>query len=102
MLEFFRRRASSVTFAVTFYIEEEDDGTYHGFAPGLVGLHVDGPTIDEVGQHAIEATRVYLRSLIRHGDPLPIGPYFKVEQPATACVKTVEVKWPSLAMSGIS
>lgn len=52
---------------------EEDQGTYHAFCPDLKGLHVDGDTPEEVFEIAKDAVSAYLSSLIKHGDPIPVG-----------------------------
>ncbi|MCX5971317.1 MAG: type II toxin-antitoxin system HicB family antitoxin [Coprothermobacterota bacterium] len=62
----------SLKVQVDFVIEPDEQG-FHGFCPALKGLHVDGKTEAEVLSLAREAIQLYLSSLIRHGDPLPIG-----------------------------
>ena len=65
----------TMRFGLTFSVVVEKDGKlFHAFCPGLKGLHVDGKTEDEALQNATEAASCYLASLVRHGDPLPIGP----------------------------
>lgn len=91
---------------ITVVVEEDGDG-YHAYCPALKGLHVDGNTCDEALENAISGVFVYLRSLARHEDPLPIGPDLTVEHQypevsSTAFLKNVTFQWPSLQMSGIS
>jgi len=62
----------SLKVQVGFVIEPDEQG-FHGFCPALKGLHVDGKTEAEVLSLVREAIQLYLSSLIRHGDPLPIG-----------------------------
>ena len=52
---------------------EEDEGSYHAFCPELKGLHVDGDTPEEVFEVAKDAVHAYLNSLIKHGEPIPVG-----------------------------
>ncbi|MCX5973270.1 MAG: type II toxin-antitoxin system HicB family antitoxin [Coprothermobacterota bacterium] len=63
---------TSLKVQVDFVIEPDEQG-FHGFCPALKGLHVDGRTEDEVRSLVREAIQLYLSSLLRHGDPLPIG-----------------------------
>jgi len=59
-------------FVVDFVIEP-DKGNFHAYCPALKGLHVDGTTKEEALNNVKEATIVYIESLIKHGDPIPIG-----------------------------
>jgi len=54
-------------------IVEPDDGQFHAYAPALKGLHVEGRTEDEVMENATDAARAYIRSLIKHGHPIPVS-----------------------------
>jgi predicted RNase H-like HicB family nuclease len=78
---------------------EQDGDSFHAFCPGLKGLHVDGSTEQEALQNAAEAADSYVASLVRHGDPLPIGPHFAAEQmenippiPPGALLRHIEVQ----------
>ena len=62
----------SLKVQVDFVIEPDEQG-FHGFCPDLKGLHADGKTEAEVLPLVREAIQLYLSSLLRHGDPLPIG-----------------------------
>lgn len=85
-------------------VVEKDRKSYHGFAPALKGLHVDGKTVHETLTRADEAIGVYLDSLARTGDPLPVGPYIRVRRHiphSRRTLRTVNVQWPSRRTSGI-
>jgi predicted RNase H-like HicB family nuclease len=89
------------------YVIEEDEGRFHAFAPALKGLHVDGNTKDEALRNLVAGIGVYIDSLVRHGDPLPVGPYLAVhdeepEIPQGAFLGSLTLQWPSLHTSGIS
>ena len=90
---------------VTVVIEPDEDG-FHGYTPGLRGLHVDGKTEAETLQNAREAIEVYLCSIASHGEPLPVGPDLTVKQeyiPAVregALLHSVTVQWHCPNMSG--
>lgn len=83
-------------------VVEKDGKCFHGFAPALKGLHVDGKSVAETLRRADDAVQSYLDSLERTGDPLPVGPYLKVRYRARQrqILRTVNVRWPSLQMSG--
>ena len=62
--------------AVQFTIDiivEPDDGEFHAYCPALKGLHVGGRTEEEALKNAMDAVDLYLKSLITHGDPIPVG-----------------------------
>jgi predicted RNase H-like HicB family nuclease len=61
-----------VKFILSIVVEPDDDG-FHAFCPALKGLHVGGETEQEALKNAIDGAMLYLRSLIRHGDPIPVG-----------------------------
>lgn len=88
-------------------VVEKDGKLFHAFCPGLKGLHVDGNTEDEAFQNAAEAASCYLASLIRHGEPLPIGPHFTTERfedippiPEGALLRNIEVQCAIQETSG--
>ena len=54
-------------------VVEPDGDEFHAYCPALKGLHVSGETPEEALQNAKDAAIAYLDSLIRHGDPIPIG-----------------------------
>jgi predicted RNase H-like HicB family nuclease len=77
---------------------ERDGDSFHAFCPGLKGLHVDGKDEHEALKNATEAADCYVASLVRHGDPLPIGPHFTAERedlppiPPGALLRHIEVQ----------
>ena len=86
---------------------EKDGKVFHGHAPALKGLHVDGKTLRETLANADAAINVYLDSLARTGDPLPVGRFLKVRTPRRRnrtrqrpIIRTVRVRWPLLRTSG--
>lgn len=58
-------------FTVDIVVEPDGD-QFFAYAPALKGVHVGGLTEDEALQNALDATVLYLQSLIRHGDPIPL------------------------------
>ena len=52
---------------------EPDEGGFHAFCPALSGLHVGGDTKEEALQNAKEAAKAYIVSLMKHGEPIPLG-----------------------------
>ena len=89
-------------------IIEPDEGGFHGYCPALKGLHVDGATEEETLKNLTDAIEVHIISLVKCGDPLPIGPDLTVHHvetriPKTAILRNLTLAWPpSLQMSGIS
>jgi predicted RNase H-like HicB family nuclease len=54
-------------------IVEPDGDEYHSYCPALKGLHAGGETVDEALSNARDAATAYIESLIKHGDPIPVG-----------------------------
>jgi predicted RNase H-like HicB family nuclease len=102
--------SQTLHFRATLSVVIEKDGeSFHAFCPGLKGLHVDGSTEEEALQNAAEAANSYIASLVRHGDPLPIGPHFTAEHlddippiPAGALLKNIEIQCAIQGTSGSS
>lgn len=106
MLNLFGRKPA-LLLRVSIVVEPDGD-RFHAYAPALKGLHVDGRTEAEAAQNAHQAVAVYLDSLARHQEPLPVGPDLSIHElqpavvPEGAFLHSVTIKWPSLQMSGIS
>lgn len=54
-------------------IVEPDGNEYHAYCPALKGLHTCGLTKEEALKHAENAAIAYIESLLKHGEPLPVG-----------------------------
>ena len=76
MLDLLKRQKTQA-YEILAVIEKEEDGNYHGFCPAFKGLHTSGKTVDETIENLKDAAVAYLRSLIKHGDPIPVGPFLK-------------------------
>jgi len=63
---------AKISFSVPVIIKP-DNGGFHAYSPALKGLHVPGNTEEEALQNAKDAAVAYLNSLIKHGDPIPVG-----------------------------
>ena len=61
-----------IGFRIEVVVEPDDIGFY-AYCPALRGLHVGGDTEEEVLQNASDAAILYIKSLIRHGEPIPVG-----------------------------
>lgn len=61
-----------IEFKVQVIIEPDETG-FHAYCPALKGLHTSGDTEKEALENAKDAVIAYLKSLIKHGDPIPIG-----------------------------
>ena len=65
--------SSTELYLLVTVIIERDEDRWFGHCPAFSGLLMDGKTVDETLQRVREGLDVYLASLERHGDPLPIG-----------------------------
>lgn len=54
-------------------VVEPDDGGWHAYCPDLKGLHVAGETQKEALANATEAAKLYIGSLLKHNEPIPVG-----------------------------
>jgi predicted RNase H-like HicB family nuclease len=61
-------------------IVEPDGDEYHAYCRALKGLHACGETVDEALSNARDAATAYIESLIKHGDPIPVGLVINVQQ----------------------
>ncbi|MCK4761215.1 MAG: type II toxin-antitoxin system HicB family antitoxin [Candidatus Aminicenantes bacterium] len=61
-----------LTFEIPIIIEP-DNGEFYAHSPALSGLHVGGKTEEEALVNAVDAAIAYLKSIIKHGEPIPIG-----------------------------
>ena len=55
----------------TLEIEHHDDG-YLAYFPALPGCHTWGTTYEAAVRYAEEALTGYLKTLAKHGDPIPV------------------------------
>lgn len=65
------RKGREITFKVDFCIEDDED-RFYAYCPSLKGLFAAGATEIEALENAKEAAVLYLKSLIKHGDPIPL------------------------------
>jgi predicted RNase H-like HicB family nuclease len=57
----------------TVIIKRQPEGEYLVSVPALPGCVTEGNTLDEAREMAIDAIRGYCASLIKHGEPIPVG-----------------------------
>lgn len=57
---------------VRLNVEPDGDG-FHVYCPELKGMHACGDTVDEALENGIEGVRLYVVSLLKHNEPLPLG-----------------------------
>jgi len=55
------------------YIQPDEDGVFVATCPSLPGCVSQGATRSEVRQNIQEAISLYLKSLQKHGEPIPPG-----------------------------
>jgi predicted RNase H-like HicB family nuclease len=84
------------------FLVEPDEGGFHAFSPALKGLHVDGETEEEAARNFVAAAPAYLESILRHGEPLPLGVLVDASDRARPHSEEILVPWvpPSLLTSG--
>jgi predicted RNase H-like HicB family nuclease len=63
---------TTIEFKIDFVVEPDESG-FHAYCPALKGLHVGGETREEALQNARDAATAFLESLIKHGEPIPVG-----------------------------
>ncbi len=57
---------------ININVDSDEDG-FHAYCPVLKGLHTCGNTEEEAVNNAVEASLAYLESIIKHGEPFPVG-----------------------------
>lgn len=100
---FRKRTPQHLQFQVVIVVEPDGD-KFHAFCPALKGLHADGSTAEEAASEAAQAVPAYVDSLVKHGEPLPLGVTVRVlrhqeeipEIPEGAFLRYVNLQWPSL------
>lgn len=70
-----------ISFEVTIVVEPDDNG-FHAYCPALRGLHVGGETKEEAVKTAQEAVILYLKSLLKHNEPIPLCVVSQEQQPS--------------------
>lgn len=93
MLHFFKKKTILVD--VTIYVES-DNGVFYASSPALPGFHVEGKTEDELLAIAKDAMVAYLKSLIKHNEPLPISRVL-TEVPKNAHTRSFTQRIPAYA-----
>lgn len=68
----------TIGFRIEVVVEPDEKG-FHSYCPALKGLHTYGDTQQDALENAKDAAMAYLRSLIKHGDPIPLGIIHKHE-----------------------
>ena len=56
-------------------IEPDGEDRFHAYSPACRGVHIDGSTEAETLARMKDALRLYLDSMVRHDEPLPLGPH---------------------------
>jgi len=78
------KKVRKITFAVKVCIDKDGD-TYYAYCPALPGVHIDGETEEEAIKHATVAVKLYIESLIDHGDPIPLQIVQNVVEETKVC-----------------
>jgi len=59
---------------------EPDEGNFHAYCPAFKGLHTSGATKEEALNNVRNAAIAYIESLVKHGDPIPVGIIIREEK----------------------
>jgi predicted RNase H-like HicB family nuclease len=97
-----RKNETCMLLKVTVIVEPDGEG-FHAYCPALPGLHVGGDTEEEGLENAREAIVAYIASLLKHNEPVPIGPDLtlfsagmgEVPQVPAWMVHEIQLPWPS-------
>jgi len=65
---FFKRKKFTIQVPI---IIKKDEDSYYAYCPLLKGLHTCGETEEEAIQNARNAVLAYIKSLIKHNEPIP-------------------------------
>lgn len=93
-------RKRVIEFRIEIVVGPDDVG-FHAYCPALKGLHTYGDTEDEALQNIRDAAVAYLRSSIKHGDPIPLGIIHEHEVATGASQQTVR-RTEELAISCVT
>lgn len=55
------------------FVVERDGDEFHAFCPDLKGVHAAGATQAEAIEQGKKAVELYVLSLLKHDEPLPVG-----------------------------
>jgi len=53
-------------------IEPDENNTFHAYVPALPGCHTWGESFDEARENVRDAIDVYIKSLAKDGEKIPI------------------------------
>ncbi len=98
-------KAKEIHVSVQVFFERDGEG-FHAYAPALKGCHVGGETLEEARSAIQEAVRLHLKSLLKHGDPIPVGCFVESHAaPTTAseqCMATLPSMMPFVSLEAPS
>ena len=85
---------------VEVVIEPDGENCFHAYSPACRGVHIDGSTEAEALDRVKDALSLYLDAMVRHDEPLPLGPHCVVADddsgvhrvPPGATLRPVEVE----------
>ena len=82
-------------------VVEPDGDEFHAYCPALKGLHTSGKTELEAVANARDAAEAYLKSLLIHGDPIPVGCFAAEEHPPKLRLRHTSEHIEDLAFSPV-
>lgn len=70
---------TKISFSISVLVAKDTKG-YHAYIPALKGLHTCGDTPNEAADNAAQAAIAYIKSLLKHNEPIPILYQIDIEQ----------------------
>ena len=64
-------KSNVITFSVDICVEKDGE-SFYAYCPALKGIHIDGDTRTKAVDNLKIAVELYIESLIKHGDPIPL------------------------------
>lgn len=62
----------TITFRLNIFVKPDGE-EFYAYCKELNGLHVSGETSEEAVANARNGAIAYLATLVKHGDPIPLG-----------------------------
>lgn len=69
---------------VTVCVDKDEPG-YHAYPLGFSGVNVGGETVEEAMKNVEDGIYLYLESIVKHREPLPVGPHLRVKEESAYC-----------------
>ena len=89
-----KSKLTTIKIKIPVFIEKDENG-FIAYCPELKGLMADGDTEKEVLDNFANAAVAYIKSLMKHNDPLPVCSATHVEDISTKpTIREIEIPLP--------